>query len=153
MSKNRFWLIVIGTASGLATVMGWAIYLAKGDVSDVSWPFIWLGLFTWDDGMILGLFLLLGCLVLWRKGKPALTSLFFSAYALVRSLIEVFYGLNAQFSPVTRPWESNLPSLAAYFHLKLPELFVFYQIFFTAICVVALVFFLTFIRRYLRAAR
>jgi hypothetical protein len=151
MKRHRIILSIIGLIAAATSILGWAVYFSHGSVSAICWPFIWLGIFTWDDGMILGTFLFVACAILWKKNKPALSGLFFSAYAMVRSFIEALYNLNAQFSSVSRPWENYLPQLAANLHLQVVELYVIAQISYTAICVTALVFLLYYTKKYFAA--
>ena len=151
MKKNRAVVGIVGAASGLSSILGWYVYFSGGDVSGICWPFVWLGIFTWDDGMIIGtcLFAACLCLWLWRKDDFAVSGLFLSAYAALRSFIEAQYNLNAQFSAVTRPWEAFLPPLAASLHLRLVELFVIAQISYTMICLAAVCAFVYFLKEYL----
>jgi hypothetical protein len=148
MNKNRLIVSLVGAVAAASSVLGWLVYFFRGDVSGLSWPFVWIGIFTWDDGMILGTFLFAGCVALWFLNSAVWTGLFFSSYALFRSFIEAFYNLNAQFSSTTRPWESYLPQLASSLHLRVLELFVIAQIFYTAVAVVSFLVLLFSIKKY-----
>jgi hypothetical protein len=109
-----------------------------------------MGIFTWDDALIIGSFLFLATGVVALKRDPVITILIYSFYGVLRTGIEALYNLNAQFSPITRPWEANLPAIAAHFHLKLVELFVVAQVFYTVLCVASTMVFLSSLKRYLR---
>lgn len=146
---NRILVASIGIVAGIATIVG-SINTLLGNASGFCSVLWWLGLFTWDDAMVLGMFVAATCIVLWFKNESVLTGLFFSSYAFFRSLIEVFYNLNAQFSPITRPWESQLPHIASIFNLQLVELFVIGQIFFTSICIISFLLLLSYIKKYFR---
>ena len=109
-----------------------------------------MGIFTWDDALIIGVFLFLATGIVALKRDLVLTVLIYSFYGVLRTGIEALYNLNAQFSPITRPWEANLPAIAAYFHLKLVELFVVAQVFYTVLCVSLAVVFISSLKRYLQ---
>lgn len=149
MSKNKIFLIAVGAVALVSSVLGWINYFHNVSVfSVITWPLIWLGLFVWGDAMILGAFIFGACVVLWFKNNPVLTGLFFSAYYMIRSFIEALYNLNAQFSPVSRPWEAFIPAIAEKYHFKIMELYVVPQITYTAVCVTSLVIFVTFLKMY-----
>lgn len=150
MNRHKIFLLAIGLLALIATVLGFVNYF-RGNFSGISWAFVWMGIFIWGDGIVLGLFLLLGCTYLLFKNNPIFTGMFFYAYVLMRSLIEIVYNLNAQFSDVTRPWEAYLPHLAATLHLERAELYVLAQILFTAICTLALLGFCCYFRKYLKS--
>ena len=150
MSKHAFSLAILGFVALLSAVCG-AYQTAQGNFSGVAWPFVWTGIFIWGDGIVLGTFLFLGSIFLWFKKNPALTGLFFSGYAALRSFIEIIYNLNAQFTTTTRPWEYFVPTLAAQLHLTTTDFFVLPQIFYTAICLVAVLIFLSYWKKYLKS--
>ena len=147
--KNRIFVAGIGVIAAIATIIG-SINTLSGNASGFCSALWWLGLFTWDDAMVLGMFLTALCIVLWFANKSVLTGLYFSSYVFFRSLIEVFYNLNAQFSPISRPWESQLPHIASTFNLQLVELFVIGQIFFTTICIISFLVLLSYTKKYFR---
>ncbi|MFZ1019735.1 MAG: hypothetical protein WAN61_01950 [Minisyncoccia bacterium] len=148
LSTNKVVLLVVGILSFFASVFGW-FYTFSGNASSFSFAFFPLGIFTWDDGMVIGTFIFLGCIFLWYKNNSTLTGLFFSIYTTIRSAGETIYNLNAQFSSISRPWESCLPGIATYFHLKLVELFVIGQIFAMVLCVISFMIFLSYLKKYL----
>ncbi len=148
LTTNKKIILIIGVLSFISWIFGW-FYTFHENASSFAFSFFPMGIFTWDDGMVIGTFLFLSCVVLWFKNKPVLTGLFLSAYAMIRSFGEAMYNLNAQFSPISRPWESSLPSIAMHFHLRLVELFVLGQIFAMVICVISFVIFLSYLKKYL----
>jgi hypothetical protein len=148
MNINKIVLLVLGIISFISSIFGW-LYSLYGNASGFTPYFFWMGIFTWDDGMIIGTFLFIICIFLWFKNNSIFTGLFLSTYAMIRSLGEVIYNLNAQFSPISRPWESKLPAIASSFHLQLVELFVVGQIFFMVICITSFLILLYYIKKYL----
>jgi len=136
--------------SGVATTLGLR-NVSIGNASGFCPWFWWMGIFTWDDALIIGAFLFLATGVMALKQDSALTTLIYSFYGVLRTGIEALYNLNAQFSPITRPWEANLPAIAAHFHLKLVELFVVAQVFYTVLCVALAMVFVSSLKRYLRS--
>jgi small-conductance mechanosensitive channel len=135
--------------SGVAATLGF-MNVHAGDASGFCPWFWWMGIFTWDDALIIGAFLFMATAVVALKRSAVLTILTYSFYGVVRTAIEALYNLNAQFSPITRPWEANLPEFAAHFHLKLVELFVVAQVFYTVLCVAFSMVFISSLKRYLR---
>ncbi len=136
--------------SGIAAILGF-MNVQAGNASGFCPWFWWMGIFTWDDALIIGAFLFITTAVVALKRSSVLTILAYSFYGVLRTGIEALYNLNAQFSPITRPWEANLPGFAAYFHLKLVELFVVAQVFYTVLCVALAMVFISSLKRYLRS--
>jgi hypothetical protein len=136
--------------SGIATVLGF-LNVQAGNASGFCPWLWWMGIFTWDDALIIGAFLFIATAVVALKRSSVLTILTYSFYGVLRTGIEALYNLNAQFSPITRPWEANLPEVAAYFHLKLVELFVVAQVFYTVLCVALAMVFISSLKRYLKS--
>ena len=135
--------------SGIAAIFGF-VNVQAGNASGFCPWFWWMGIFTWDDALIIGAFLFIATAVVALKRSSVLTILTYSFYGVLRTGIEALYNLNAQFSPITRPWEANLPTIAEYFHLKLVELFVVAQVFYTVLCVALAMVFISSLKRYLR---
>lgn len=152
MNKNKIVTGGVGVVAALSSIIGWKVYFSGGDVSGLCWPFWWIGIFTWDDGMVLGTFLFIACLILFFKNRAIVSGIFFSSYVLFRSFIEVLYNLNAQFSSTSRPWEEYLPNLAASLHLRVVELFVIAQISYTVICIISFVALLVYLKKYFKEA-
>jgi hypothetical protein len=145
--KHNIFLIIIGLVA-FASVISGAYETSQGNFSGIAWPFAWIGIFIWGDAIILGSFLFLGSVFLWQKHNGALTGMFFSGYAALRSFIEIIYNLNAQFTTTTRPWESFIPTLASSLHLSTTEFFVLPQILWTAGCLVAILIFISHLKSY-----
>jgi hypothetical protein len=147
---TKYFLLVVAATTLIASILGWINYFKGVSVfSVITWQFIPLGIFVWGDAMILGTFLFVASVYLYFKQNTALTGLFFSAYFMIRSLIEALYNLNAQFSSVSRPWEGFIQPLADKLNFKIQEMFVVPQITYTAVCVVSLVFFVVFLKKYI----
>lgn len=143
------WVSMI-VISGAAATLGF-MNVRAGNASGFCPWFWWMGIFTWDDALIIGAFLFIATAVVALKRSAVLTILTYSFYGVLRTAIEALYNLSAQFSPITRPWEANLPQFAAYFHLKLVELFVVAQVFYTVLCVALSMVFISSLKRYLRS--
>ncbi|MDR3559368.1 MAG: hypothetical protein P4L62_00705 [Candidatus Pacebacteria bacterium] len=114
----------------------------------VTWPFVPIGIFVWGDGMVLGALLFLASVWLWFKNDSVCTGLFFSFYVVLRTFFEIVYNMSAQFSTFRRPWEAFLPQLAVQMHLPVIDLFVFAQITYTAVCIVGMMFFIFYLKKY-----
>lgn len=151
--KERIVLVIIAITCALGVVVGllqWHGWNAGG----YAWPPYWLlMIFTWDDAVLWGAFLLgLSLFVLWKED----TALFRMAFALAyvwRSFIEIRYDLNAQFSISTlslRPWESPLPHAAKYWHLHLVDLYVVGQVGWTIVGATAALIFVVYLKKYLQ---
>jgi len=110
--------------------------------------FIWLGIFIWGDGIVLGLFLTVGGVVLWWKNDSIVTGLFFSTYASIRVFIEILYNLNAQFSTTPRPWERDILMFAASWHIQPVELYVMAQIAYSAMFVSMSLVLMFYLKKY-----
>jgi hypothetical protein len=149
MRKLQIIWVAMLVISGIAATLGF-MNVSVGNASGFCPWFWWMGIFTWDDALIIGSFLFLATGVVALKRDPVITILIYSFYGVLRTGIEALYNLNAQFSPITRPWEANLPAIAAHFHLKLVELFVVAQVFYTVLCVASTMVFLSSLKRYLR---
>jgi hypothetical protein len=149
MKRPQIIWVVMLLISGIAAFLGF-VNVHAGNASGFCPWFWWMGIFTWDDALIIGVFLFLATGIVALKRDLVLTVLIYSFYGVLRTGIEALYNLNAQFSPITRPWEANLPAIAAYFHLKLVELFVVAQVFYTVLCVSLAVVFISSLKRYLQ---
>ena len=150
MNTHKKILLIIGLCALVSTVLGFTNY-AENNFSGISWPFIWMGIFIWGDAMILGTFLFISCIFLWFKNNSTFTGMLFSAYVFIRSSVEILYNLNAQFSTISRPWETFVPQIASALHLEKAELYVLPQITYTAISTVALISFCYFLKKYFKS--
>ncbi len=150
MRKMRVVWAAMLVSSGIAAILG-LINVVGWNASGFCPWFWWMGIFTWDDALIIGVFLFLATGVAALRRDPVLTVLIYSFYGVIRTAIEALYNLNAQFSPITRPWERQLPEVAVHFHLALVELFVVAQVFYTVLCVGFAMVFLSSLKRFLRS--
>jgi hypothetical protein len=149
MKRHQLFLAIIGLVALCSAILGiynWSV----GNFSGIAWPFVWIGIFIWGDGIILGTFLFLSSIWLWLKNSPIFTGMFFSGYVAIRSFIEIIYNLNEQFTTTTRPWDSFIPAFASSLHLSTIEFFVLPQILYTAICLIAVLIFASYLKKYLK---
>ncbi|MDD2822633.1 MAG: hypothetical protein PHQ59_00995 [Candidatus Daviesbacteria bacterium] len=148
-NHHQLFLISIGAFSSLAAILGVINYLG-GNFSAHSWAFFPLGIFVWGDAIVLGTFLAIASVTLWKKDNPIYSGLFFSIYATIRAFIEALYGLNAQFSSLNRPWEKEWLEIANNLNLSPLELYMFDQIIATCIAIISLLVFLSFFKKYIK---
>lgn len=141
-------LVILAITSLVATIMG-VFQVLKGDFSGHPYLLIPLGIFIWGDAVIVGPFLLLSSIYLWFKNDTTYSGLLLSLYATIRSFVEIIYGLNAQFTKTTRPWEYPFLNMDLVKNLGVTELHVLYQVGFTCIFVVSGLIFLNYLKKYL----
>ncbi len=149
MSGNKKFISIIFIYSLLAFLFG-IFQVSNGNFSGPSIPFVPLGILIWGDALILGLFLTVASVMLWRKNDIVWTGLFFSAYLGVRALIELLYWLNLQFTSVTRPWEQAWLQLSPFKSMPLMEFYVCGQLMYTIIVIIAIIIFIKFFKQYLK---
>lgn len=151
--KYRLFLCLVGFFSTVAAILGW-IFSFTGRASELCPSFWDLGIFTWDDGATIGLVMAITAWYLyWRSRKENVeirTGLIFSLYGAIRMAGEAKYTMDAQFSPISRPWEAGLPNIAVMLHLKLVELFVVAQDLYMCATVAFGMMFIWYLRRYWR---
>ncbi len=151
--KYRLSLSIVGFLSTLAAIAGLA-FTVMGQASELCPSFWVLGIFTWDDGVTIGLVMAVTAWYLyWRSSRENLeirTGLIFSLYGAIRMAGEAKYNMDAQFSPISRPWEAGLPHVAAMLHLKLVELFVVAQDLYMCAAAALGMIFVWYLRRYWR---
>jgi len=101
-------------------------------------PFIlfWLGIFVWGDAVILGFFWVLVSLVCFLLKDWILFWLIISVFWVVRSLGEILYWINQQFSPIIRNPPKNLLGFRFF---KNDSIWFIYQIFWQCVLVVSIV--------------
>ncbi len=143
MSKHKIFLNIVIFASFIAVVFG-----SVKNFSGIAWPFAPLGIFIWGDAIILGPFLLISALILKHKNNSALTGFWFSLYIAVRSFVEIFYNLSAQFSTTTRPWETSIREYTVHIGKDVNEIFVLGQLLFTIIFIISVYWLIYFAKKY-----
>lgn len=100
-----------------------------------------LGIFVWGDAVILGLFWMIFFLSTYFLKNYFLFLFIVSLFWLVRSLGEIIYWLNQQFSPLKR----NPPEkLFGYFIFKNESIWFAYQIFWQLILIISIILTLYF---------
>ncbi len=130
-------VVIYGLISILAFIKG--IYeVNKKNNSFGEAPFLlFLGIFVWSDAVIIGLFGLLVSLICLLIGDWILFWLIISIFWVVRSLGEIIYWINEQFSPIIR----NPPeTLLGYKFFKNDSIWFVYQLFWQCVMVVSIVF-------------
>lgn len=148
MTLNKKILLIILLISAIALIVGITKVL-QGNFNQISLPFIPLVIFVWGDALIFGPFFILGCLWLWHKNNYVWTGMFFSTYYAVRLFIEALYNLNAQFSETVRPWESTWQKLTIVQDIRVIQIYMLAQIFFTVGAIVAFLIFVSYFKKYL----
>lgn len=146
--SHKYSLVTLAIISLITTFLG-IFQVLNGDFSGHPYLLIPLGIFIWGDALIIGPFLFLCSIYLWFKKDPTCTGLLLSLYASIRSFIEIIYGLNAQFTKTTRPWEYPFLNMDLVKSLGVTELHVLYQVGFTCIFVVSSLIFLNYLKKYL----
>lgn len=92
-----------------------------------------MGIFVWADAVVLGLFWTIVPLICFVLKDSLLFLLTFSLFWLVRSLGELIYWLNQQFSPINR----NPPeSLVGFKYFKNDSIWFIYQLFYQCLIVI-----------------
>lgn len=111
------------------------IKVAKHKKAFEKTPFLFfLGIFVWGDGVILGLFWFFVSLLCFILKDYLLFLLITSLFWLIRSIGEVIYWLNQQFSPINR----NLPEkLFGYFIFKNDSIWFAYQLFWQCVFILS----------------
>lgn len=96
----------------------------------------WLGIFVWGDAIIFGAFWFLASLICLLLQDWILFLLIVSIFWVVRSLGEIIYWLNQQFSPIIR----NPPAkLIGYKLFNNDSIWFAYQIFWQCILVISII--------------
>ncbi|MDD3999184.1 MAG: hypothetical protein PHR98_03755 [Candidatus Shapirobacteria bacterium] len=99
--------------------------------------FFWLGIFVWGDAVVIGLFWFLISLICFLLKDWILFLLIISTFWIVRSLGEIIYWINQQFSPIIR----NPPeTLFGYKLFKNDSIWFIYQVFWQCAMVVSIIF-------------
>ncbi len=127
---------LFGIISLLATIKGTReLLINKNHFKEPRFLF-WLGIFVWGDAIILGTFWFLVSLICLLLSNWILFLLIVSVFWVVRSLGEIIYWLNQQFSPIMRNPPANL------FGCKLfnnDSIWFAYQIFWQCIMVISII--------------
>jgi hypothetical protein len=144
--KILAFIIIVGLGSFLLGLLN-TIY---GNFNEVVWALCPIGIFVWGDAIILGPFLAVSAIWLWRRNNPTISGMFLSLYASVRSFIEIIYNLNAQFTTTVRPWDPYWQDTKVTRFFGIIETNVLAQVLFTVVIIISLFVFLTYLRRFFK---
>lgn len=136
-------IIVYGLISILAFIKGFFEVTKKNNPFGEAPFLLFLGIFVWSDAVIIGLFGLLVSLICLLIGDWILFLLIISIFWVVRSLGEIIYWINEQFSPIVR----NPPeTLLGYKLFKNDSIWFIYQLYWQMVMVASIVFSILLIR-------
>lgn len=101
MSVNENIGLVVACVSGL--VWAWSVREVKRGNTFKTTPWLLpIGVFVWGDGVVMGLFWILWAVLVALLNNLYASILLWSLFWIVRSLGEVIYWLNQQFSTIKR---------------------------------------------------
>lgn len=136
-------IIVYGLISLLAFIKGFYEVYKKNNPFGEAPFLLFLGIFVWSDAVMIGLFGFLVSLICLLIGDWILFLLIISIFWVVRSLGEIIYWINEQFSPIVR----NPPeTLLGYKLFKNDSIWFIYQLYWQVVMVVSIVFSILLIR-------
>lgn len=128
-------IVVCGLISLLALIKGFYEVYKKDNPFGQPFILFFLGIFVWGDAVILGLFWFLASLICFLLQDWLLFLLIISVFWLVRSLGEISYWINQQFSPIIR----NPPkTLFAYRWFKNDSIWFIYQLVWQCLLVISI---------------
>jgi len=129
-------VFIFGIFSFLIAIKGLYQSTAKNNPFGQYFPLFFLGIFVWGDAVILGLFWSLISLTSVLLKDWILFLLILSLFWVVRSLGEIIYWLNQQFSPIIRNPPKNL---MGYKFFRNDSIWFIYQVFWQCVMVVSLI--------------
>lgn len=130
-------IIVYGLISLLAFIKGFYEVNKKNNPYGGTPFFFWLGIFVWGDAVAIGLFWFLVSLISFLLSDWVLFLLIISIFWIVRSLGEIIYWINQQFSPIIR----NPPkTLFGYKLFKNDSIWFIYQVFWQCVMAMSIIF-------------
>ena len=136
-------IIIYGLISILAFIKGFFEVTKKNNPFGETPFLLFLGIFVWSDAVMIGLFGLLISLICLLFKDWILFLLIISIFWVVRSLGEIVYWINQQFSPIIR----NPPKiLLGYKLFKNDSIWFIYQVFWQCVLVVSIIFSILLIR-------
>lgn len=127
---------IFGIISFLTAFKGFHESVVKKNPFGQYFPLFFLGIFVWGDAIILGLFWSLISLTCLLLNDWILFILILSLFWVVRSLGEIIYWLNQQFSPIIRNPPKNL---MGYKFFRNDSIWFIYQLFWQCVLVVSIV--------------
>jgi len=129
-------MVVYGSISLFAFIMGFYEVLKKHNPFGQPFILFWLGIFVWGDAVILGFFWCLVSLICFLLKDWILFLLIVSVFWVVRSLGEILYWINQQFSPIIRNPPKNLLD---YHWFKNDSIWFVYQVIWQCLLVISII--------------
>ncbi|MBP6989377.1 hypothetical protein KBB48_01215 [Candidatus Shapirobacteria bacterium] len=129
-------MLVFGLISLLVAIKGGYEIGRKNNPFGEPFVLFWLGIFVWGDALVLGSFWVLVSLICFLLRDWILFWLIISVFWVVRSLGEILYWINQQFSPIIRNPPKNLLGFRFF---KNDSIWFIYQIFWQCVLVVSIV--------------
>jgi len=129
-------IIVYLISSLTAFISGSRQSMAKNNPYGETPYFVWLGIFVWGDGIIIGPFWFFASLFSFFIRDWHLFLLMISVFWIVRSLGEVLYWLNQQF---VKNNSNYYQKLTGYNFFKNDTILFIYQIIWQCVCVVSII--------------
>lgn len=137
MNTLQFSIIVVyGSISLLAFIRGFYEVFKKNNPFGQPFILFWLGIFAWGDAVILGFFWCLVSLICFLLKDWILFLLIVSVFWVVRSLGEILYWINQQFSPIIRNPPKNL---LGYYWFKNDSIWFVYQVIWQCLLVISII--------------
>jgi hypothetical protein len=133
---QTFIISIFGTISFFTAIKGFFESFFKNNPFGQYFPLFFLGIFVWADAVILGLFWSLISLTCLLLNDWILFLLIISLFWVIRSLGEIIYWLNQQFSPIIRNPPKNLMGYK-FFHND--SIWFVYQVFWQCAMIVSIV--------------
>ena len=133
---QTIFISIFGSVSLFTSIWGIKELLIKKNHFKEPRFLFWLGIFVWGDATILGIFWFLTSLICFFLHDWILFLLIISIFWVVRSLGEIIYWINQQFSPINRNPPTNL------FGYKLfdnESIWFAYQVFWQCIMIVSII--------------
>jgi len=120
----------------IAFIKGLNHVIKKNNSNGETPYFVWLGIFVWGDGIIIGPFWFITSLLVYFLKDWYLFLLTVSVFWVVRSLGEVMYWLNQQF---VKNNSNYYQKLTGYRFFKNDSILFIYQILWQCICVISII--------------
>lgn len=138
-------VVAIGLVALLAAIKGGYEIGKKNNPFGEPLVLFWLGIFVWGDALILGIFWCLVSIFCFFLKDWILFLLIVSVFWIVRSLGEILYWINQQFSPIIRNPPKNL---VGYRFFKNDSIWFIYQIVWQCVLVISIVAAIYWVRQW-----
>lgn len=126
----------VGVVSLAVLLKGYYESTHKNNPFGLTDHLFWLGMFVWGDAVILGLFWLVVSVLVLVLNDWLLFLLIIAVFWAIRSLGEIIYWLNQQFSTINRNPPENLKN---YHFFKNDSIWFVYQVFWQCVLVFSIV--------------